>query len=379
MGILRTVRPIFATGGFALATRYDDVKEVFANNAAFGVSYRENLDVITGGAPFFLGMGDTAQYRTQLQAMRQVVLASDLPRLGDEAEARARAIIDASGGEVEVVSLVRKVAFDLTGWYFGVPEPKRGRLDVWGSRLFEFQFTGSVADKDWLAEAEELATAFRDHIDAVIADRKKSGATADDVLQRCLASQAEGKAGYSDAEIRTAILCMVVGGPPQPPMVVPQGIEQLLLRDDWLAAAGEAARSSNDRRLHDILFEAMRFDPLAPGLKRVTLVDYRLARGTSRETAIPKGATVIAAFASAMMDGRRVPEPSRFDPDRQPHEYMHFGHGLHECFGRAINHATLHRMIKPLLEKAGLRRAEGRAGRLTKRGVFAERLVVRYG
>lgn len=376
MGVLRTVRPILATGGFALATRYDDVKEVFAKDAVFGVPYRENLDVITGGEPFFLGMGDTPQYRAQLQAMRNVVRASDMPRLGDDAEARARTIIDASEGKVDVVSLVRKVSFDMIGAYIGVPEPKRGRLDIWGCRLFEFQFTGSVADKEWLADAEQLATAFRSHIDGVIADRKKAGATVDDVLQRCLDAQAAGLPDYSDAEIRTALLCMVVGGPPQPPMVVPQGVEQLLRRDMWLAAAGEAARSGDDRRLHDILFEAMRFDPLAPGLKRIALADCKLAAGTSRETMIPKGATVIAGFASAMMDGRRILDPKRFDPDRQPHEYMHFGHALHECFGRAINHATLHRMVKPLFERKGLRRAPGRLGRLTKRGAFAERLEV---
>ena len=55
----------------------------------------------------------------------------------------------------------------------------------------------------------------------------------------------------------------------------------------------------------------MRFDPLAPGLPRIAIQDW-IARGTPRERTIPR-ATVIAAFASAMMDDRRVP-PHRFDP-----------------------------------------------------------------
>jgi cytochrome P450 len=86
----------------------------------------------------------------------------------------------------------------------------------------------------------------------------------------------------------------------------------------------------------------------------------------------------LAAFASAMMDERRLPEPQRFKPGRLPYEYIHFGHGVHECFGRHINHATLHRILKPLLRRPRLRRAEGPDGKLQKAGIFAERLSVLF-
>lgn len=377
-GFLQDYWPIPKAGGKALVTRYDDVLEVFGTDTAFAAPYAENLAVITGGEPFFLGMGDTAQYRAQLQAMRDVVQAQDLPRLGDEAERRAEAIVAASNGRVEVVSLVRKVTFDLIGGYFGVTEPPRGSLAIWGSRLFEYQFTGSPKDTAWTREMAELARAFRDHVDSVIAARKATGSGPDDVLRRCLAAQAAGKPGYSDVEIRTALVCMVVGGPPQPPMVVPQAMEQLLRRPRWLATAGQAARAGDDAGLHDIVFEAMRFDPLAPALPRTALTDHWVARGTDRAKLIPKGTNVMVAFGTAMMDPRRIPDPERFDPDRLPHEYCHFGHGLHQCFGRMINHATLHRMLKPLLARPGLRRARGGDGRLRKNGAFSERLVVEF-
>ena len=80
-----------------------------------------------------------------------------------------------------------------------------------------------------------------------------------------------------------------------------------------------------------------------------------------------------------MMDARRVPEPRKFDPHRLPHEYMHFGYGLHQCFGIHINRATLHLMLKPLLKRPNLRRAPGRAGRLHKNGPFAASLSVLFG
>ncbi len=197
------------------------------------------------------------------------------------------------------------------------------------------------------------------------------------MLGRALAAQAAGTPGYDDAEIRTVLMCMIVGGPPQPPMVVPNGVEQLLRRPEWLAEAVAAAQTNHDDRLHDLLMEAMRFDPLAPGLKRTVRTEYTLARGTPRATTLPVGATVLAGFASAMRDPRRVPDPERFDPGRLPRDYVHFGYGMHECFGRMLNDATLHRMVKPLLAR-NPRRVAGSEGTLRKRGGFAKRLVVAF-
>jgi cytochrome P450 len=376
MGLLRRFKPILGLGNNYIVTRYDDVREVFGNDTAFGVVYNDNIQVLTGGEPFFLGMPDSPAYHAQLDAMRRVVMASDLPALGDKAETLAEAFVAAAGGQVEVVSLARQVTFGLIAPYFGVPEPEQGRLDVWATRLFEFQFAGSPKDKELRAEVDEIAPAFRAHIDREIARRKAAPDEIDDVLGRCLKRQRAGEPGYSDAEIRTALLCMVVGGPPQPPMVTPQAMEQLLRRPEALAEAHKAAVAGNDARLHDIVIEAMRFDPLAPGLPRIALADWMIARGTSRATTIPKGATVLAAFASAMMDERRISEPRRFKPGRPSCEYIHFGSGMHECFGRFINHATLHRMLKPLLRRPNVRRLPRQLGKLRKSGIFADRLYV---
>ncbi len=375
--ILRRVWPIAGSAGLRFVTLYDDVQEVFRTDGAFGVVYAGNLELITGkDYPFFLGMSDTQQYRDQVAAMRRVVVREDLAALGDRAEALAEAAVARWGGRVEVVSLIREVTFGTIAPYFGVPEPAQGRLDVWATRLFEFQFTGSVGDNPLCHEAGVIAPAFRALLDGEIARRHAAPGAGDDVLGRCLKLQAAGVPGYSDGEIRTALVCMVVGGPPQPPMVVPQGMEQLLRRPHALAAAHEAACAGDDDGLRAILWEAMRFDPLAPALQRVALADATIARGTGRATTLRKGATVLVGFASAMMDERRIADPRVFRPGRLPHEYIHFGQGLHACFGLHINEATLHRMLKPLLRRPGLRRAPGTEGRLRKRGIFAERLVV---
>jgi cytochrome P450 len=376
---LRAAWPIAGLRGFYAVTGHDDVSEVFGCDADFDTPYRDNILALTDGQDFFLGLRDGPDYRAKLSAMRRVTAAGDLAALGDQAESLAEKLLAQAAGSVEVVSHVRAVTFGVMAPYFGIPPPETGRLEVWATRLFAFQFTGNKNAPAWAPTLQVIAPALRNHIDATIARRRAQGVFGEDVLGRCLSRQAAGEPGYSDIEIRTNLLCMVVGGPPQPPMVVPQAIEQLLRRPDALAAAQSAARADDDAKLHDIVFEAMRFDPLAPGLFRTAARDHIVADGTRRARKIASGSTVFVAFSSAMMDPRRISEPAAFRPGRPSHEYMHFGFGLHECFGEQINHATLHRMVKPLLRQPNLRRASGAEGHLRKRGVFAERLAVRFG
>jgi cytochrome P450 len=386
--LLRKTAPLPRLGSTHLALLHDDVREVFGTDAAFEAPYHDKLQVITGAEPFFLGLNDGAQYRAQLAAMQAVARPADLAGLAARVLARSETLVAEAGGRLEVVdALVRRVTFEVMGDYLGVPSPAVGDLRVWATRLFEFQFADQANSLDLRREVDEIAPALRAHVDAEIARRKAGrgpgrgmgrALAADDLLGRCLALQAQGAPGYSDVEIRTNIVCLFVGGPPQPPMVVPQALEQLLRRPAALAGAQAAAQAGDDELLRGHVLEAMRFDPLAPGLPRHAVRDWTLARGTKRARTVRQGETVLAAFASAMMDPRRVPDPKTFNPRRLAYEYIHFGYGLHQCFGRHINHATLHLMLKPLLQRPGLRRASGKAGRLSKNGPFAERLVVEF-
>jgi cytochrome P450 len=208
--------------------------------------------------------------------------------------------------------------------------------------------------------------------------RRASGSGPDDVLGRCLDMQKQGVTGFTDDQIRSSLMGFIVGGPPQPPMVVPQALEQLLRRPDALAGAQQAARDGDDKLLAGYVFEAMRFDPLAAALPRTARKPATIAKGTSRATDVPEGATLYIAFSSAMMDDRRLTDPQTFNPRRLPCEYIHFGYGLHQCFGIHMNNALLPLMLKALLKQKNLRRAPGAKGRLSKRGAFADTLYVNY-
>src|SRR2546421_2124583 len=108
--VLRTIRPILRFGNTIVVTRYDDVREVFLNDAAFRVPYKDKLDIIMGGHPFFLSMDDTPEYRRDTAAMRLVVRPADITeRLAGEVERRAEHIVATAKGHLEIVdSLVRR-------------------------------------------------------------------------------------------------------------------------------------------------------------------------------------------------------------------------------------------------------------------------------
>jgi cytochrome P450 len=369
--------------GVVFATRYDEVREVLLNDAAFGVPYAAKLSVITGGRPFFLSMDDTPDYRRDTEAMRKVVLVSDIAaRLIPEVERLGESFVNDAiqdgKGQIEVVGLVRRITFELYQAYFGIPDPPDGALPVWATRLLEFQFADAGNDPELRKEVDVIAPALRSHIDALISARKAAGPAQDDVLGRCIAMQSQDPLSFSDVQIRTALLGFIFGGPPQPPMAAPQALEQLLRRPDALEGAQRAARAGDDKLLAGFVFEAIRFDPVAPFLMRVARKDAVIAAGTPRAVNVRTDGTVLVALGSAMMDERRVTNPGQFDPRRADDAYVHFGLGHHQCFGIHMNKALLPRMLKALLKRPNLRRAPGARGQLSKQGAFADRLWVEY-
>ena len=60
------------------------------------------------------------------------------------------------------------------------------------------------------------------------------------------------------------------------------------------------------------------------------------------------------------------------------YSYLHWGYGLHTCFGQYINQVQIPGILKPLLKRKGLRRAAGDAGQLQYSGPFPSSLKVEF-
>jgi cytochrome P450 len=378
--LLRSIAPIAVVKRkhIALVTRYDDVKEVFRADDAFPVVYAGRLKKVTGVTPFIFGMEDGPDYRRDHEAMRSVIRYDDIDtRLAPKTKEIAERLVAAAGGRIDFVDFIRQVTFEVMVDYFGIPP--NGDLKLWTTRLFQYMCHVGV-DPELDKEADAYGEALRADVREAIKRRKGAlptiGDHGDDVLGRCLKAQAADPVAFSDDKICASIVGFLLAGLPQPPTVLPKALEQLLRRSKMLRGAQLAARNGDEETVRRYIFEAMRFDPLAPFVPRITRKEHVLAAGTPRAKKIEVGTRVFVSFASAMMDDRRVPNPRSFNPNRSPNDYMLFGHGLHECFAKRINEKLLPLMLMPLLTRSRLIRAGGADGHLRKQGTFPDRLTV---
>jgi cytochrome P450 len=377
--ILRMIKPILLVKNYAIVTRFEDVQEVLSRDDVFQVTYAEKMKVTTGGQNFFLGMQNSPEYDRDVTHMRSAIRREDVATIIPFVQETARQLVTKSGGQLDTVKqLAQIVPVRLISEYFGCPPKSETDLAAWASTIFQYLFADVNNDPAVDRAAREAAAKTRDYLDLTIATRKSRPSGKDDVLGRCLTMQQAGMPGMDDLAIRNNLLGLIVGAIPTTSKCCAQALDQLFSRPAQLAAAQAAASAGDDALVARYVFEALRFNPNNPALFRITAEDYPLARGHIHGATIPKGTIVVAVTQSAMFDGDKVDAPNDFRTDRPPYIYMHFGYGLHSCFGRYINQVQIPGILKPLLASKSLRRAPGDAGKLQIAGPFPSSLVVNF-
>ena len=378
--VLRRVKPILIVKNTALVTRYEDVQEVLSRDDVFHVTYQQKMEVIGDGANFFLGMQNSPEYERDQSHMRTVIRREDLTERVVPMVARAaESLVSASGGHIDVVEqLARVVPIRLIAEYFGCPPTSEKDLASWSTVTFQYLFTDADNDPAVDTAARAAAAKARIWLDQIVARRKKQASQPDDVVGRCLALQNAGVPGMDDLGIRNNLLGLIIGAIPTTSKCCAQALDELLKRPAKLQEAQLAASSDDDALLAQYVFEALRFNPNNPGLFRIAAQEYTVAKDKLHATTIPRGTTVIAATQSAMFDDRIVDDPNEFRIGRPSYAYMHFGYGLHTCFGQYLNRVQLPGILKPLLKRKDLRRADGDAGQLNYAGPFPSSLGMAF-
>jgi cytochrome P450 len=378
--VLRRVKPIFLHKNTALVTRFEDVQEVLSRDDVFQVTYQEKMEVIGNGPNFFLGMQNSPEYERDQSHMRSVMRREDLNgRIIPFIAKTAESMVSAAAGKLEVVSqLTRVVPTRFVIDYFGCTPPSETELATWATAMFQYLFTDVKNDPVVGAAARAAAAKSRAMLDQSIARHKAQSSQIDDVITRCLALQKVAMPNMDDAGIRSNLLGLLIGAIPTTSKCCAQALDELLKRPQALAAAQQAAQANDDALVSRYVFEALRFNPNNPGVVRLAAEDYTVAKNTIRATKIPRGATVVALTQSAMFDEKIVDSPNDFRTDRPAYIYMHYGYGLHTCFGQYINQAQIPGILKPLLRRKNLRRADSDAGKLRYTGPFPSSLNVAF-
>lgn len=363
----RVVMKAYENNGTAIVTRRADIIEVLNRNDDFEVVYGPRMREITDGENFFLGMQPGWDYTRDASAMRLAARADDIDSIVlPRAQKIAQQIVDGSDGGIDLPhDLGLIVSSDMVGHYFGTPGPNQATMIDWTTVMFWYLFGDLFADPQLKYKAHRAMAGARLYLDETIARRKaerKKGAAPQHVLDRCLDLQAAGVPGMSDIGIRNNIVGLLIGAVPTLSKASCLALQELMSRSNEFGSAQVAAQNDQDDLLAQYIWEALRFNPHQPLLYRRATRDAVIARGTAREATIPKGRMVFAMTLSGQFDLQDMRDAKQFRINRPREIYMTWGYGMHTCFGQAINLKLIPAILKPLLQKPGLRYAPGWSG-----------------
>lgn len=378
---LRRFSPILLLGKRAIVTRNADVIEVLKRDSDFTIRQINAPKIDQIGGPFILGMDASPQYDRENATLHEAVRRDDLERIRQfvahsagelVAAARARRRIDVVNG------FARVVATRLVASYFGMPGPNDPTMMCWMRDIFHYIFADLTNGQDVNRDALNSSVELHAHMDVQIALRKSQSSDGnDDVLGRLLALQDAEHPWLDDLAIRRNLAGVIVGAVDTTSKFVALAIDELLRRPEMLAGARECALKSDIDGVRGYAWEAVRFNPHHPLQVRYCAQASQVAQGQTRSKKIPADSFVYIATLSAMFDRDVFAKPGEFNPQRQT-EYLHFGYGMHTCFGKAINGIQIPELLATLLRLPNLRRAPGSAGQILYDGPFPNRLVLEF-
>jgi cytochrome P450 len=377
--ILRVLAPVLVLGRKAIVSRHKDVMEVLGRDTEFTLAPINGPKMDSIEVPFFLGMDRGPTYEREEGAMRQVARREDLGSISDLVSAESDRLVGAvsSVGRIDVPQgLSRIVPLRLIDRYFGVRSDER-TMATWTRILFWDVFLNIAGDPGVHGKALAAAKEMKPFLLANIAARQNElakGAKGEEtLLDRLLAlAKTPGQEWLDTDAIRRNLSGLLVGAVETTNTAVVQALDQLLKRPDRFAEARKAAEAGDREKVRQYAYEALRFNPQAPGLLRYCEQEARLGGSV-----IPAGTTVVLSTLSAMFDPAAFEKPCRFDPDRKV-EYLHFGAGLHQCFGRHINGVQIPGILSGLLRLKNLRRAKGSDGEIVYEGPFPDRWILEF-
>ncbi len=372
--LLREVWPIVRIGRLVIVTRERDVKEVLTSPDVLEVPFGLEMTELAGGTNFVLGM-EGMEHDEQNLIIRKAVRLEDAALVGGFSDKFAKALADDSKGHIDVMKdFVTRVAAETCCKYMGLAVSDADAFAEWAMAVSALLFADPFGNEETRALALNGGERLRSVVDLAI---KRANARAsspdhpDTVIDRLVAL----KPDLTDDQIRSIVVGLVTGFVPTNTLAAGNMLQELLRRPRELNQAKNAARTNDIAKLQAILLEAARLNPaLSPGQWRYARTDCVIAKGTGRDTKIPKNSVLLVATASALRDRRVFSDPGTFDPRRKIEPELLFGHGIHACLGKYLAMAQITAMFKVLFARDGLRTAGG----IEYAGPFPRHLIMKF-
>ncbi|MBJ7328318.1 MAG: cytochrome P450 [Solirubrobacteraceae bacterium] len=297
---------------------------------------------------------------TLFPAAMPMLLTTDRPRHGDlrrvlarhftaqraeamvpgmrELTGRALATMLARPGSDAVAELAIPLPVSVIGRLLGVPEADLPRLHRISDRLVEGTYAGtSLAALPKGLGASAAALELHRYMRGVFARlRREPG---DDVISALLASQDGGTLG--DDELFWMSLLLLVAGNETTTNLI--GL--LLIAFAEQPELYDRVRA-DPSRIPAAIEEGLRWGSPIQSMFRAAAADYQVGA-----TTIPAGARVMLLFGAANRDPRVFPDPDRFALDRETHDHLGFGMGIHFCLGAQLARIEARVVLEELIER----------------------------
>ncbi len=350
---LREQRPVLVTPECTLLARYDDVVEALNLPKIFTVElYKPKM------GDYLMAEDDTPMHNNDKAIMLSLLRQEDLPRIRRYIADKAREILDQAGGQIDLVdNYCRMVPVSMTQHIFGLDGIAPEKLIEWSYwnqyNAFRNQHFHVAADSTEVHQSMKKSNRMLGLYMGLLIVRKYwhilRKRPKNDTVTRLLMEHSPFESGFNLLRQGVNAGGLLIGAVETTSEAVVYALKQLFKQPERLDRAIALAKGDDEEAFDRVVWEALRFQPIAPYIFRKLSQDYTIAQGSERETKIPKGTTVLNVIASAMFDSAAFENPDEFDATRPFGKSFHFGFASHECMGKIVGMQMIPEMVRQVL------------------------------
>jgi cytochrome P450 len=193
----------------------------------------------------------------------------------------------------------------------------------------------------FLPQLEKACEVLEDALESLVADRRAGRRlnAEPDLLDPLLEARDSG--GISEGELKSLLIFLFVAGYDTSKNVLTFIMHDMLQHPEMYARCAEDLAYC-----HKVVEESLRYR--SPGTSsRLTNVDL-----VYRDVMIPKDTMLFLPNGIAGRDPSAVPDPDKFDPDRQHvNRHIGFGRGMHLCLGQFIARAQIEEGLHQIAQR----------------------------
>lgn len=381
---LRSQRPILVTPECTLLSRFTDIRDALQMPRIFTVDlYKPKMGVTEDDPGFMMAHDDNPLHDRERAIMQGFLNRDDIPQVRALVEQAAKRLLQECSGTMDIVSRYsRIVPTVLVRDYFGLDGVATHKLLDWSywnqyNSFHNQPFNLHSPEKfehinteqaRCVKEMKRYITALLIRKGFVVNTRERLIRTPlkaantvlrligwtpvklkDDIVQRMLLTCFAENVEFPLDRLGANIGGLLVGTVETTSQAVAQTVQYFLEHPELLVQAQQAAAGNNTEEFDSMVWEALRFVPISPFLFRQLSQEYTIARGTDRQTTIPKGTNVLMLTQSAMFDEYCHLNPESFDPHRNWYHHFNFGFASHDCIGKYIGMVMIPEMVRQVM------------------------------